>query len=103
MDLTPAERILIDRRRRKETQHEAAKRYAVCLTTYTQWERGEVPCPHKPPLYQLRAHERCLIQRRRSQITQAEIADKLGRSRRWVTLMERGAVPSMELEEFWGE
>jgi len=103
MHISRSERLLLDRRRKGETQVAAAKRYSVPLNRYVEWEKGTTECPFKPLLQRLQPHERCLIHRRRSGRTQAKVAYALGRCRRWVTLMERGEVPCKELEVYWGE
>ena len=103
MHISRPERLLLDRRRKGETQVVAAKRYNVPLNRYVEWEKGTRPCPHKPVLQRLQPHERCLILRRRSGLTQTAVAAQIHRCRRWVTLMERGEVPCTELEEYWGE
>lgn len=107
-DLTAAERLTVDRRRRGESQLEAARRYSVSHSRYSRWERGLDdpirvlgPGPVLPEVEPLRPHERCLLHRRRAGLTQARIAGELDRCRMWVRQMERGEVGSTELVEYW--
>ena len=107
--LSPSERLLIDRRRRKETQAKAARRHGVSQSRYSRWERG---LDHPGSLegrniwspktdFRLRDHERCLLFRRRAGVIQAMVAEALGRCKMWVRQMERGEVSSDELLRYW--
>jgi DNA-binding XRE family transcriptional regulator len=106
--LTAAERLLVDRRRRDETQAEAALRYKVSQSRYSRWERGlddpiETlgPGPVLPRVSPLKPHEKCLLYRRRVGVTQAKVAEDLNRCKMWVRQMERGEVDSTELVQYW--
>ena len=98
--LTRGERVLIDRRRRGETQAQAAARYRVRRHVLSLWERDE----KTPPLIaigRIECHERCLLYRRRSGFTQERIARDLKLSRWWVNKMERGLAPCDTLIWYW--
>ncbi len=99
--LTIGERLLIDRRRRGETQTSAAVRHRVSYFMYGKWERDIVDCPTFIVLKKLSAAERCLLYRRRSGQTQAAVAEDLNRCRRWINQMERGEVDCTELVCYW--
>ncbi len=98
--LTIGERLLIDRRRRGETQREAALRNAIAPYTYGQWERDEEIGP-EVKVGSLETYERCLLYRRRSSVYQFQVANALKRSRFWINLMERGEAPCDELLWYW--
>ena len=101
--LSAAERLLIDRRRREETQAGAAERHGVSQTRYSRWERGLEPerALPRPRVGRLAAHERCLLYRRRAGVSQGQIAEHLGRCKMWVRQMERGEVDCTELTSYW--
>lgn len=104
-ELTMPERLLIDRRRRGETQAEAAQRHSVSNTRYSRWERGlDQPPPTSIPtiVKDLRPHELCLITRRRAGVTQTKVATEINRCKMWVRQMERGEVDCSELSRYWG-
>ena len=100
--LSRGERLITDRRRRKETQTLAAKRHGTSEFIYGRWERDDdddsISIRSVMPL---RLHERCLLYRRRSGMSQGEVASQLGRSRWWLNQMERGLQPCKELLAYW--
>lgn len=105
ISLTPPELLLVDRRRRDETQAQAARRLGQSVTRYSRLERGLEPVPPNvkvPSLRQLRPNELCLVLRRRAGKTQLQVATELGRCKMWVRQMERGEVDSGELARYWG-
>jgi transcriptional regulator with XRE-family HTH domain len=100
--LSKGERLLIQRRRRKQSQSEAAKRLGVSYSRYSQWERdlfmeGSPSVKVEP----LKAHECCLLYRRRAKFTQERVAKDMGVCRWWLNQMERGAAPCDELIGYW--
>lgn len=105
-DLTPGERLLLDRRRMPfMTQRAAADSYGVPTHHYIAWEAdaehlkpGAVP---RVKLGPLRPHEIALICRRRAGWTQADVGAEIGRSAYWVARMERGEVDPAPLVEYW--
>ena len=100
--LSCGERLIIDRRRRNETQEAAGKRHGGWSAfTYGGWEQDNGAGPLIRPVERLKMHERCLLYRRRAGTSQAEIARDLGRSRWQVNQMERGEIPCDELLSYW--
>lgn len=102
-NLTGPERLLLDRRRREETQAQAAVRHEVSQTRYSRWERGLEPegSLPRPRVGRLRPYERCLLYRRRAGTSQAQVARDLERCKMWVRQMERGEVDCTELTSYW--
>lgn len=98
--LSNSECLLIDRRRRGETQRQAAHRLGTTSFMYGKWERDVVDCP-SVKIILLRPHERCLLYRRRAEKTQAAVALDLVCCRWWVNQMERGKVCSDVLLWYW--
>ncbi len=98
--LSCGERLIIERRRLKEIQEDAAKRLNVSSYTYGRWERDDEKGPMRRS-FSLTEAERCLLYRRRLGWTQGEIAGLIGRSRWWINLMERDLVPCKELIAYW--
>ncbi len=100
LTLTAGERLLIDRRRSRLTQREAAKAWDVSRYQYRIWEvRSE-----DPPSVELGLiwnHERCYLLRIRAGIEQKDLAVKLGVSRWWLCRMEYGEAPIDALVEWW--
>ncbi len=95
--LSCGERLITDRRRRKETQVGAAKRLETTSFIYGRWERDYGPGPLTRSVQPLRIYERCLLYRRRTGKSQIQVARQLGRSRWWVNQMERGKQSCQEL------
>lgn len=91
-DLTPAERLRVDRLRRGENQVEAAARCNVPLAMYKRWEAGG-PAMYCPTLRRLHPHEQCMVLRMRAGRTQAEVAEAVNLCRYRVHQIERGKVP----------
>lgn len=101
-DLRAGERLIVDRRRRAESQQAAAERLGVTLYRYRLWEEGQlVPTCRRPALGALRPHESCYLLRRRAGLKLRDIADALGTSRWWVTQMESGRAPIDRLLAYW--
>lgn len=101
--LTAGELLLVDRRRRGETQRQAARRLGVSHSLYSLWER-DLEQAHQPPIPKLdllNSNERCLLYRRRSKVTQAKVAADLNVCRYWLNRMERGEVPCDALIGYW--
>ena len=98
--LTIGETLLIDRRRRDESQADAAKRLKLTHSMYGKWEREIVPGTRAKVL-PLKGHERCLLYRHRSNDTQEKVAKDLKFCRWWVNQMERGVVPCDDLICYW--
>lgn len=104
--LTTAERLVIDRRRRDETQAQAAARHGVSIGRYAAWEAETVIVPADVRadvgrLGQVRPFERCLIMRRRRGWTIPQVARAVGRSPYWVQEMEAGRAPVTDLLSYW--
>lgn len=101
-DLTPGERLILDRRREGMTKAATAEAYGVTLYRYDQWESGtwseEIP---KPSLGRLAEHESCHVQRLRAGVSMADFAKEIGTSAWWVTRMEAGTAPVARLLEYW--
>ena len=102
-DLTPGERLLIYRRRRDESQEQAARRLNITRNVYGRLERDcEDWQIHLPKMRELQIHEKCLLVRRRNRKTQEEIAAEIGVTRFWMNQMETGKGSCDCLAEFWG-
>jgi len=100
--LSSGERLIVDRRRRKETQGVAAKRLCVNAFVYGQWERDDRDDgPLIRSVTPLKRHERCLLYRRRRGMSQIEVAHQLALSRWWLNQMERGIQPCDKLIHYW--
>lgn len=99
---TDAERILLHRRRRGQTQGQAAAEHGLSRKAYGSAERrGDPALARGIRLGNLRPHERCLLYRRRVGRKQREVAVELRCSRFWINLMERGEVPCDDLLWYW--
>lgn len=99
--LTRGERMLVSRRRKAESQIDAAARYNVSLYAYRQWETEALECPHALSIGKLKPFEQCFLLRRRKGVTAGTLARKLGLSRWWLCQMERGDVDAARLVKFW--
>jgi DNA-binding XRE family transcriptional regulator len=101
--LTYGERLLLDRRRRGESQAAAAQRLGASYHIYSgaELDRWEIEGVQAPALGKLDAHERCVLYRRRAECTQAEVAKELGVCRWWLNQMERGLQPCQALLDYW--
>lgn len=103
LDLTPGERLRIERRRGGWTQPEAAQYYGMPHGAYKLAERDEPQAWDIPPII-LRGivdHEYCTVLRKREGLTQQQLADRIGVSKWWVCLMERGDAPVDTLLRYW--
>lgn len=99
--LTRGEALLLDRRRRGETQVAAGRRWNVPHSRYSLWERDLADDAPTVKIDQVEPHERCLLYRRRAKFTQARVARELGVCRWWLNQMERGVVPCDDLIWYW--
>lgn len=101
-DLTPAERLIIARRRDDMTQDDAATFWEVPRDLYKRWESGRYDGP-MVLLGELDPHEECFLLRRRARITRRDLAETVGVSLQWLTLMERGRAPVQRLLTHWSQ
>lgn len=103
VSLTDGEVLLLDRRRRGETQSQAAERYGVSYALYGDWEYDRAGCEHVPhiKLGRIQPHERALIYRRRTGETQVSVAQALGVCAYTLRKMERGLAPCEDLLAYW--
>lgn len=105
LELSRMERLIIDRRRRKENQDVAAARMGVSESTYGLWERGKhknVPVVDRITKgEELSRREVAFISRCRAKLTQVQLAEKMGYSAEWVKKMERGEVNGSPLFTYW--
>ena len=105
--LTAGERLLIDRRRERMTQREAASAWDVGRRQYRTWETDvvedgdDVEGAPMVDLGTIRGHEKCYIFRLRADIEQKDLAARIGISRWWLCLMEHGEVPAETLVNWW--
>lgn len=96
------ERLVIDRRRREETQAQAAARYKVSLYAYRQWEENtNATGMPNVRVGRLAAYEACYMRRRRSGVRVKDLAIAMGLSRWWVIQMETGQATDVRLVEYW--
>jgi DNA-binding transcriptional regulator YiaG len=100
-DLTPAERVLLQRRRSGHSQREAAKAQGVTLYQFRKWETGEED-PPRVSLGELRPHEVCFLRRRRAGISVQDLAAELDVTPWWLTQMEYGRQGCQRLLDYWG-
>lgn len=102
-ELTPAEKLIIYRRRLEFTQHNMAAFFSIHRETYGRLERGLLPFDEDivPDLGGIQDHEKCYILRRRANKKQRECAQEMGVTRFWFNQMELGKVPCEPLIEFW--
>ena len=101
-DLTTAERLILARRRARETQAQAAERLGVSLYRYTRWETGQDDGGPRAALGRLQVHEVCHVLRRRAGLTVAQVAELAELSEWWVSQIEQGEdVQGARLEDFW--
>ena len=101
--LKNCERLIINRRRRGNTQNQEAERLGVTRYMYRKWELGD---PHKEITFErklspLGIFEICFLLRRRKKLTVTQIAEEIGVSKTWVSDMELGTVFIGDLIEFW--
>lgn len=100
-DLTSGERLLLVRRRRGQTQRQAAVSLGIPISLYSQMERDLATTSARPGLKRLEPHERCLLHRRRSGATQSKVAKDLGVCRWWLNQMETGRASCEQLLSYW--
>lgn len=100
---TPAELLLLSRRRRRETIAGAAERHGVTIYRYRAWERGDEldGLPRGLAKVVPEEFEAAYILRRRAGLTIAELADEVGLSAWWLTQIERGEAPAASVVAFW--
>jgi len=101
MHLQKNERLHIIRRKRHETQREAAGRYGISTRRYINWELGIVEIDISVPQPKLFPNEKCFIHRMRQGWTQQQTATRIGCCKNWVGMMERNEVPCDLLLRFW--
>jgi cytoskeletal protein RodZ len=103
--LTKGELLRIQRRRRNETQAEAAATLQIPLSAYKDleadrecaWELTQLPN------IRLRDYELCFLARRRQGWNLDELAAKSGLTKWYLSQIERGKAPSATLLRFWAE
>jgi DNA-binding XRE family transcriptional regulator len=100
-DLTPGEKLVIQRRRDGTSQVKAAKKAKVSLFVYRQWEQDVEKPTTVPKVGKLEDHEQCYVMRRRAGWTAQELADELEVCRWWLCQMERGQQDTQPLVDFW--
>ena len=101
LDITPGEKLLIERNRRNETQQQAAERMGIKRISYGKLERDSEE-PEAPKVGMLLfGYERCIIYRIRKKLTQIEIAKQLNYSRYTVNKIENGKTNATRLVDFW--
>lgn len=104
--LTYGERLLLQRRRRGQSQRQAASAYGVTRYRYRAWELDDNgketgPLPPRAPLGRMHPHEACFILRRRKGLSVERLARRLRVTPEWLTQMEHGAAPVDRLARFW--
>jgi transcriptional regulator with XRE-family HTH domain len=99
--LTPAEKLLLERRRKNQTQREAAARHKVSYSRYGLWECNKITEVPKVIIKEVKPHERCLLYRRRANFTQARVAGEMKICRWWLNQMERGEIDCSDLIKYW--
>ena len=101
--ITSGEKLVVQRRRLKQNQREAAKAHGVSRNTYAAWELDLATTQDVPDteLSQLEDREACWLLRRRGNWSQDTIAEEIGCSRVWVANMELGQWPCTQLVEYW--
>ena len=100
---TPAEKLLIWRKREGLNQVQAANVKEVHVDLYRAWERGQKTkgCPVFSLKNGIARHEACVLLRRRNKMTQAEVAKAIGVRRNWIIRMEEGKGQYERLCDFW--
>ena len=105
MRLSMGEKLYLLRRRRLQTQPEAARAYGVSLMVFATWEKDRklygIPTP-PVSLRNLQVCEACVILRRRAGMRQEDLAKKLDISLVWLVQMEQGTADLSVLADFWG-
>lgn len=100
--MSRGDRLCIERRRRGETQAQAARRWGVSYQLYSSWERDSAPRPGPAvELGRVMPHERCVIYRRHAFRTQAQVAEDIGCCVYTVRKMEAGDAACDDLLGYW--
>ena len=99
-DLNRGERLLVLRRRERESQKKAAARHGVTLYTYRRWEDGKSD-PPRASIGKLKQHEDCFMLRHRSGMSLSDLARELGCVDWWACQMEYGRVSIDRLVAYW--
>lgn len=99
--LTPGEKLFLDRRRRKEKLHEAARRLEVPVHCYRRWELEGTGAP-EVKLRGITQGEQWVVLRRRMGLSQGELASACGCTQTDVTKLERGTARCKLILEFFG-
>jgi len=101
-DLSPGEKLQIDRRRAGRSQREAAAKHGVRLYTYRAWEDDRANGSPSVALGRLHPWERCYLLRVRADILLKDAPRKMGFTRWWLCQMEYGRAPTTALLQYWG-
>lgn len=102
--ITPAETVVLYRRRMGLSQSKLAYRFQMSMWKLTAWENGTREAPDMSrfvlPLYH---HEVCFLYRRRAKKTISEVARDMGCVPYWIKRLERGHEPRYitNLLEYW--
>ena len=99
-DLNRSERLLILRRRERESQKKAAARHGVSLYMYRCWEDGKND-PPRASIGKLKPHENCFLRRRRAGMSLSALARELDCVAWWACQMEYGRVNADRLVAYW--
>ena len=99
-ELSRGQKLWLERRRKGQTQKQAAKRHKVKLPVYREWEADKEKGP-VVKVGKLADHEQCVLKRRTEELTAASVAEDLGCCRYWLHRMEKGEVPATKLLEYW--
>lgn len=105
-DATYGEALAVDRRRRDETQAQAAERLGITVYAYRKAEASahrngssdSLPVVDVEPLH---PGEQCRILRRRAGLTLDQLAERMGCTAWWIAQMEHGKAPVDRLVEHW--
>lgn len=101
MEVTPGEKLIIERRRRGESQAEAARRLGTNETYVFLMESKKYNDGMVTVSVPVKDHERCFLYRRRSGKTTREVCKALGIDYNVLALMEKGKMPAHTLAEYW--
>lgn len=104
-ELTKGMKLRVERRRRKQTQQQAAKRHKVHVSIYRAWEKDDDAEKKAPsvPLGKLQVHEQCWIRRQLKHFTIEDLSRKMKKCRWWIIQMERGDAPVQSLKDYWSK
>ncbi len=101
LKLSAGEKLLLDRRRRGETQRDAAEAYAVTLYQFRRWELGEGEGVPDVSLGDLEPHEICFIYRQRDGMSLEDLGAMINRTPCWISQIEKGDQPVDVVEHYW--